>query len=564
MTALVELRVLDGPNLYVTRPAIKLTVDATALIGLGGAEILEVARGSGLRGSHPGAAGSQQRQRFCQRLLVHLTRQIAGASGTTRLAVRARPGPEVDELVVAFPWRHRGRAEALALALVGVLDALGTQPVQQLVEVAAAEVAASDPGEPPSLPTPRVPVVSITGTNGKTTTTRILAHLCMTAGLRTSWTSTDGVYVDGDLVEAGDWSGPGGARLALEQPVDVAVLETARGGLLLRGMGVAANDVAVVTNVSADHLGLQGIDTVDQLAEVKAVVTRVTRPKGWIVLNGEDPRVFAMRAGSKARAWVFALSPDSPALRQAINEGGRGVTVLDGDVTLLLGGSADPVHVVAVRDVPVTLAGLSSHNTANVLAATAAAEALGLSRPMVVEGLKTFVPDAKHNPGRMNVFEVQGVILVLDFAHNPQGLEALLEVASGLCLDGGMVRLVLSGAGDRRDEDLRELGVLAAQRAQDVMAVRTEKYLRGRTVAEVSALFDAGAASVGHGPFDGRASEVESMSELLSRSSEGDVVAVMCHAERAEALGWLSEHGATPLAPSALASRASHSGTRRI
>ena len=149
----------------------------------------------------------------------------------------------------------------------------------------------------------------------------------MCAGLQVGWSNTDGVYVQGELVEAGDWSGPGGARQVLAQPgVQLGVLETARGGMLLRGMGYAHNDVAVVTNVTADHLGLQGIDTLDQLAEVKAVITTVTRPDGWLVLNGDDPRVLAMHRGARAKPWVFSLDPSSPALREALDAGGRGAT----------------------------------------------------------------------------------------------------------------------------------------------------------------------------------------------------------------------------------------------
>ena len=409
MTSLVELRVLDGPNLYVSRPAVKLTLDARELGALPESTVQDIAKAAGLTGSRPGAPGSGQRQRFSLRLLVHLTRQIAAASGTIRLAVRARPGatgsarPRVSRGVVVGVPRRWPTAWSTSST------ASRRSPWRCWWPGPRETSSAADPGAVPDLPQPRIPVVSITGTNGKTTTTRILAHLCMTAGRSTGWTSTDGVYVDGRLLEEGDWSGPGGARLVLEERVDIAVLETARGGLLLRGMGVAANDVSVVTNVSADHLGLQGIDTVDQLAEVKAVVTKVTRAQGWAVLNGEDPRVFAMRSGIRARPWVFAVSPDSPAIRQALTEGGRAATVLDGDLVLLGDASADPDHLLPVVDVPVTLAGLSPHNVANVLAATAAAFALDLPRESILEGLRTFVPDVAHNPGRMNVFALDGV-----------------------------------------------------------------------------------------------------------------------------------------------------------
>ena len=173
--------------------------------------------------------------------------------------------------------------------------------------------------------TPRVPVVSITGTNGKTTTTRLVAHIAMTAGRKTAWSSTSGVVVMGETSTRATSPGRPGAREVLATPgLEVGVLETARGGMLLRGMGVAANDVSVVTNVTADHLGQQGIDTLDQLAEVKAIVTTVTKPEGWVVLNGEDPRVWAMRhRHPRARPWAFSVDPDAPALRESITAGGR-------------------------------------------------------------------------------------------------------------------------------------------------------------------------------------------------------------------------------------------------
>src|SRR5436309_1014147 len=166
--------------------------------------------------------------------------------------------------------------------------------------------------------------LTVTGTNGKTTTVRALSHLGRTAGLSVAYSSTDGVYINDRLVEEGDYSGFGGAARALSQPgVELAVLETARGGILLRGIGTLHNDVAVVTNVSADHLNLQGVRTLDQLAEVKATITHITRRDGWDVLNAADPRVLAMRRGAKGRPWLFSLDPDHPAIRTTLNEGGR-------------------------------------------------------------------------------------------------------------------------------------------------------------------------------------------------------------------------------------------------
>ena len=238
-------------------------------------------------------------------------------------------------------------------------------------------------------------------------------------------------------MEPGDYSGPAGGRRVLATPgVQLGILETARGGILLKGVGISVNDVSVVTNVSADHLGLQGIDTVDQLAEVKAVVTKITKPTGWVVLNGYDPRVWAMRSGIKARPWVFSLDPDSPALRESFNLGGRAITVLDGDVVVLRP-NGDPDHLLPIVDVPVTLSGLSEHNIANALAATVAALGMGLPREAVVKGLRTFAPDPLHNPGRMNVYSLPltgggQTTVIIDLAHNEAGLEALLRVAEGL------------------------------------------------------------------------------------------------------------------------------------
>ncbi|HEY3534504.1 MAG TPA: Mur ligase family protein, partial [Pedococcus sp.] len=305
-----EVRVLEGPNLYFAKPAVKVTLELPGYLGADEGALAALVRRVGLRSTRVGAPGTEQRQRFTMRVVERAVRRLAAASGTTRLGVRTRAGSTPHEVVVAFVWRRRGRARALGHGIGPVLQAWleGGDAVEQEAVV----IGRSEPGERPTVIIPTVPVASVTGTNGKTTTTRMLGHIGMTAGLCTAWSSTDGVVVQGELVEPGDYSGPAGARAVLATPgLQLGILETARGGMLLKGMGVSANDVSVVTNVSADHLGLQGIDTVDQLAEVKAIITKATRPGGWVVLNGEDPRVWAMRASIKARPWVFALRADS-------------------------------------------------------------------------------------------------------------------------------------------------------------------------------------------------------------------------------------------------------------
>jgi cyanophycin synthetase len=496
------------------------------------------------------------------RAVARLVRQVARESGTTRLAVRVRPATDVHRVVVAFPWRNRQRAEALGTAVAGVLDGLPTGDLDTLLGEAAARVAAAAPGPPPRTLRPRVPVVMVTGTNGKTTTSRMIAHIGLTAGLHVGWSSTDGIYVDGRLVEPGDYSGPSGAGRVLAHPeVQLAVTETARGGILLRGIGVVSNDVSVVTNVSADHLGLQGIDTLDQLAEVKSVVARITRRDGWAVLNADDPRVLAMRTVTRARPWVFSTDPDSPGIREALDAGGRATTVIDGWLTVLRPGT-DPQPVVEVADVPMTLAGLSRVNVENALAAASAALALDIPAEIVAAGLTGFRPDAEHNPGRMNVFTLGGVTVVVDLAHNEAGLEALLQIMAGLRPPGRRLLLGLGAVGDRTDEVLEALGERAALDADAVVVGHKEGYLRGRTTTELARLFDTGAARVGAGPLSTHPTELSALQALVAAATPGDVVGLMCHAQREEVAAWLADRGAVPDGPETLRAKVRASGPR--
>lgn len=550
--ALVELRVLEGPNLYFPRAAVKLTLDLSGLVDADQDRAGELAERVGLSGARPGPPGSRFRQRFAVRAVARLVRKVARESGTTRLAVRVRPGSEVRRVVVAYPWRNRRRAEALGTAVAAVLDGLPGGDLDALLHDATARVSAVAPGSPPRTLRPRVPVVAVTGTNGKTTTSRLVAHIGITHGLHVGWSSTDGIYVDGRLVESGDYSGPSGAGRVLGHPeVQLAVTETARGGILLRGIGVVANDVSVVTNVSADHLGQQGIDTLDQLAEVKSVVARITRRDGWAVLNADDPRVLAMRGVTRARPWVFSRDPDSPGIRESLTAGGRATTVIDGWLTVLRPG-ADPEPVVPVADIPMTLAGLSKVNVENALAAASATLALDIPAATVAAGLTGFRPDPEHNPGRMNVYTAGEVTVVVDLAHNEAGLDALLETMAGLRRPGGRLLLGLGGVGDRTDDVLEALGERAARDADVVVVGHKERYLRGRTAEELERLFAAGAARVGAGPLPAYRTELAALEALLGQARPGDVVGLMCHAQREEVHGWLVDHGAAPDGPETL------------
>jgi cyanophycin synthetase len=549
--SLVEVRLLDGPNLYFPRPAVKVTLDCSGLVGLPVDSAQAAGRALGLGAARPGPPGSVFRQRFAVRLLTRLVRRLAQSGGLTRLAVRSRTGASVTELVVAYPWRNSARAEALAYGLAAVLDDLSAGPEAMLTALDRAGRALADtpPGSPPRLIRPTIPVVAVTGTNGKTTTSRMIGYIAQRAGWSVGWSSTDGVYANGELVEDGDFSGPSGAGKVLGLPgVQLAVTETARGGILRRGVGVAYNDVSVVTNISADHLGLGGIDTLDQLAEVKAVITKITKPTGWCVLNADDPRTFAMRLGTKAQIWVFTTDPDSPSARVVLDGGGRVTTVLDGWVAVLAGGQ-DPLPVVPVVDVPMTLAGLSRVNVENILAVTSATLALGFSVEQVASGLREFDP-GRSNPGRMNVWTLPladggTASVVIDMAHNEAGLEALLEIMNGIRPPGGRLLLGLGTAGDRADDVFVRLGEIGALGADVVEIVHKTAYLRGRSAAALGELIAAGAARAGVKSVPQHLSEVDGLASLTGQAVDGDVVAMMTHQDREQVDIWLLEQGAT-------------------
>lgn len=505
---LLELRVLEGPNRFFTRPAVKLE----------------------FRSGEPGvseraAAAAADAIRRLHRDLGH-----PEPPSTLRVSVDGR------RAAVALPWRRRTLDQAVAAA--GARIALGVRPhgaeLAQLRSVA--------PGQLSGLPQPRIPVVAITGTNGKSTVTRLVAHIAAAAGRRVGMTNSDGIFIGGELVEAGDWTGFGGAGRVLAEPgVELAVLETARGGILLRGIGYRSNHVGVVTNVSADHLGLQGIDTLEELAEVKAAVVRITRRDGWAVLNGEDPLVWEMRRQTRAGWYAFSLQPESAAVEEALARGGRAAVVERGWLALR-GAGRRRLRLVRVEEAPVTVAGLSRFSVANVLAAAAAADALGISPRHIRAGLRSFAADAAGNPGRLNLYERGGVIALVDYAHNEAGLRGLLEVGRAL-VAGGKLRLALGTAGDRSDEILRRMGAMAAV-ADDLVICHKEHYLRGRSVREMEELFRAGAAGAGRRePVEAYATELDALRALLARSRTGDLVAVMSHAEREQIFSWLASEG---------------------
>jgi cyanophycin synthetase len=548
---IVEIRVYRGPNVYFPRPAVRLTVAVPGWQRASTERLEAIAAEIGLsRSAGAGPRGGSQRGRFVARLAAHVGRQLARAL-STRLAVRGRLGIGADQVEIAFPWRRRGTAEAFAEEVAGLLGALLTtrRKWANLLEEAAARVSAAEPGPAPELPEPQVPVIAVTGTNGKTTTVRLLAHILRGAGLSVAYSSTDGVFHDGVLVEEGDYAGPSGAGIALAQPgIDAVVLETARGGILLQGLGTSSNDVSVVTNISRDHLGLHGVDTLDQLAEVKETITRVTEPDGWAVLNADDPRVLNMRRRSPAHPFVFTLDPRHPAIREALADGGCAATVLDGDV-VVLGPRNRSRTVIPIEDVPSTLAGVAQHSVRNALAATAAAFAVGLGTDQVAEGLRSFIADADTNPGRANVYTIDRRIIVVDYAHNEDGIESLTSILQAFRTPGREVWLAFGTAGDRSDEILHAFGYRASRGADHLIVAELHRYLRGRDPDDLVERLRAGATDGGAHDVPSEPDEVHALERMLRSSRPGDVIGITALAQRPEIFALLERRGAVRADP---------------
>ncbi|OON63133.1 cyanophycin synthetase [Massilia sp. KIM] len=334
----------------------------------------------------------------------------------------------------------------------------------------------------------RIPLVAVTGTNGKTTTSLLIGHTARTAGLRDGVSITSGVYVGGRLVREGDCTGYRSGRSVLGDPgVDFAVLETARGGILKRGLAYDRCDVAVVLNVSADHLGMDGIDTIEELARVKAVVAR--RASRAVVLNAEDDCCVRMAAelAEGVEVIYFALDPEDPVLLRHVGSGGRAVYLQDS--VMVLANGLRHEALMDVRDMPVSLGGCARYNIANAMAAAAALTACGFGKAEIEDGLRSFVSDSRHNPLRANVFDVDGVTVIVDYAHNPAAYAALAETARAMT--AGRLVGVVAAPGDRRDADLVDVGQTCAAGFDELVIYETDR--RGRAEGEIAALMARGA-----------------------------------------------------------------------
>lgn len=377
-----------------------------------------------------------------------------------------------------------------------------------------------------------IPIVLVTGSNGKTTVVRLLAGMVEVSGQSAGVTSTDKVEVGGVTLGSGDYSGPGGARMLLRHPrVETAILETARGGLLRRGLEIERADAAVITNIADDHLGEFGIQSLEALAEAKLLVTRAVKPEGAIVLNADDP--ILARTASTVRVPViwFSLDGGRPEVAEHLRAGGR-AAVADGDRLVLAEGSRRTV-VARLGEVPMTLGGAARHNVSNALAAIGAGSALGIEPAAMGAALRRFAAEPADNPGRATVYRIGDVVVVIDYAHNPHGMAALADMSREM---PARRRLVLLGqAGDRTDESIRELARAAwTLRPDHIVIKEMERYLRGRRAGEIPALLADEFSRLGAPP-DAIAlpgSELDAVRHSLAWSRPGDLLLLAVHQDR--------------------------------
>jgi cyanophycin synthetase len=555
----VEIRLLEGPNVYRLEPVVKVEV------AIGRRRTWYGQRTPGRHALvHLAAAVPRRAWPGQVEAIVDWTRRLRAEHGEGRGGVVVHRSSDPGHWIVTFPWTGAERAHTIAEAALALAER-DVSPVRRARLTGAQERVlarwqariAEARATPPTWirdADRRIPAVSITGTNGKSTVSRLVTHILVRGGRRVGTTTSDGVLVNERLVDPGDWTGPGGALQILgRSDLDVAVLETARGGLVLRGMGYESNEVSVVTNVTSDHLDLQGIHTLPELAEVKATVARVTRPDGWTVLNADDHLVAAIARRVRSHVALFSLVPGgSAAVKRNVAAGGRGYVVRD-DWVVELAPEGDR-KIVELARIPIAIGGIARHNVANALAAAGAARGLGASIAEVAEGLVEFRPTSDESPGRLNLYRLGARIVIVDFAHNEAGVSAVLDVAEGIA--GGAagraapITAIVGTAGDRPDDALRGIARIAASRAQRVAIKETLKYLRGRSRESVVGELLAGVRAAGGAISDVPIYESETVAlraELADAEGRPRVIVLLCHEERDEVFRLLKTLGARPI-----------------
>lgn len=370
----------------------------------------------------------------------------------------------------------------------------------------------------------RIPIIAVTGTNGKTTTTRLLAHIVKNNGYKVGFTTSDGIYIQNHMMEKGDTTGPISAEYILKDPtVEFAVLETARGGILRSGLGFSRCDIAIITNIQEDHLGLSDIHTLDDLARVKSVVVRSVKKDGWAILNADDEYCMKIANDLSSNIAYFSMDEDSEIVRKLSKEGKVVAVYENGFITVKKG--EWKIRIERATHVPLTLGGKAKFMIANVLAATLASYLWGFKTEDISLSLQTFIPSAAQTPGRMNIFEFKKFKVLIDFAHNPAGYKGVEEFLQSV--EANKKIGIIAGVGDRRDEDIKECAKIAG-RMFDHIIIRQEKHLRGRTEDEINTLILAGIAESGRSvTYEIIPKEVEAIKHAINSAEEGSYITAL-------------------------------------
>lgn len=376
---------------------------------------------------------------------------------------------------------------------------------------------------PPGKPS-RIPIIAVTGTNGKTTTTRLIAHIVKNNGYKVGFTTSDGIYVQNHMMEKGDTTGPISAEYILKDPtVEFAVLETARGGILRAGLGFSRCDIGIITNIQEDHLGLSDIDTLDDLARVKATVVKSVKKDGWAILNADDEHCMKIASELDCNIAYFSMDEDSEIVKKLGKQGEIVAVYENGFITIKKG--EWKIRVERATHVPLTLGGKAKFMIANVLAATLAAYLQGFKIEDISLSLQTFIPSAAQTPGRMNIFDFKKFKVLIDFAHNPSGYKGVEEYLS--TVEATKKIGIIAGVGDRRDEDIKECAMIAA-RMFDHIIIRQEKHLRGRTEQEIIDLIMEGiSASERTVTYEIITKETEAIKHAINSAEDGTFITAL-------------------------------------
>jgi cyanophycin synthetase len=338
----------------------------------------------------------------------------------------------------------------------------------------------------------KIPIIAVTGTNGKTTTTRLISHIMRMKGHKVGYTTSDGVYIQNRLLMQGDCTGPSSAEFVLKDPtVDFAVLECARGGLLRAGLGFKSCDIGIVTNVAPDHLGLKGIHSIEQLARAKGVIPETVHDDGYAILNADDDLVYGMRKDVKANVALFSMDENNPRIKAIAKVGGLSAVYENGYITICKG--EWKMRITKATNVPLTFGGKATFMIQNVLPAALSAYINGVSLEDIRVALESFIPSPSQTPGRLNLFEFKNFNVLLDYAHNPAGLRALNNMIQRM--DNTPKVGIIAGIGDRREQDNMEIGEVAAEMFDEII-IRQDKHLRGKKDTELIEMLSQGIKKV--------------------------------------------------------------------